>query len=62
MTILDEAHEYLYRYGTITDTTVDQIDLIRELTAALESLTPMIPIKVVVKKPKARRKTKKESP
>jgi hypothetical protein len=36
MTVLQEARQYLYRYGTITDTTIEPVDLIRDLVGALE--------------------------
>jgi hypothetical protein len=36
MTTLEEAKQYLYRYGWHTDTTIDPIDLIRALVAELE--------------------------
>lgn len=36
MTTLEEAKQYLYRYGWNTDTTIDPIDLIRALVEDLE--------------------------
>jgi hypothetical protein len=36
MAVLDDAKQYLYRYGTITDTTVEPVELIRDLVGELE--------------------------
>jgi hypothetical protein len=52
---LKEARRYLWRYGTMTDTTIDPIDLIRDLVITLERYEG-VPIKIVTKKPKARPK------
>ena len=52
--VLEEAKRYLYRYGTITDTTVDPVDLIRDLTSQLEKYEK--PSAEKAKKPKASRK------
>jgi hypothetical protein len=51
--VLAEARQYLWRYGVNTDTTVDPIELIRDLAVALEKHEePEKP----EKKPKARPK------
>lgn len=34
--VVSEAKQYLYRYGTNTDTTIDPIDLIRDLVRECE--------------------------
>ena len=34
--VLVEAKQYLFRYGINTDTTIDPVDLIRDLTVQLE--------------------------
>lgn len=56
--VLAEAKRYLYRYGCLTDTTIDPIDLIRALARELEKHEPMVPIRVQ-KKPKASAKSRK---
>lgn len=45
---LADARQYLYRYGTNTDVTIDPVDLIRDLVKECEKHEP--------KKPKARTK------
>ena len=39
---LAEAKRYLWRYGTITDTTIDPVDLIRDLVREHERLQRQI--------------------
>jgi hypothetical protein len=56
---LTEAKQYLYRYGTMTDTTVEPVELIRDLVVELErcearDVAVMIKVR---KKPKARAKS-----
>lgn len=46
--VLAEAKRYIYLYGTVTDTTIEPIELIRDLTAQLEKYEGKPP-----KKPKA---------
>ena len=49
--VVSEAKQYLYRYGINTDTTIDPIDLIRDLVRECEDLAPSD------KKPAARAKS-----
>lgn len=52
--VLVEAKQYLYRYGINTDTTIDPVDLIRDLTVQLEKHEGAVD--KPKKKPKARPK------
>jgi hypothetical protein len=53
--VVSEAKQYLYRYGVNTDTTIDPIDLIRDLVRECERGTVAHP----GKKPAARAKSYK---
>jgi hypothetical protein len=53
--VLVEAKRYLYRYGTVTDATIEPIDLIRDLTRELEKHEG-VPITIKTKKSKAKPK------
>ena len=50
-TVLAEAEQYLYRYGTNTDTTIDPVDLVRDLFGECKQLHAKLQ-----KKPAARAK------
>lgn len=53
--VVSEAKQYLYRYGVNTDTTIDPIDLIRDLVRECERGSVVSPNK----KPAARAKSYK---
>lgn len=53
--VLVEARRFLWRFGCATDTTVDPIELIRDLAIELEK-HETIAIQIRTKKPKARPK------
>ena len=38
VSVLAEAKQYLYRHGTMTDTTIDPVDLVRDLVRENEQL------------------------
>jgi hypothetical protein len=60
--VLAEAKRYLWRYGVNTDTTVEPVELIRDLTTELEDRVVELEIRVMreaqalKKKPRARAK------
>ena len=41
-TILEDARQYLFRYGVNTDMTVDPVDLIRDLADECERLADLV--------------------
>jgi len=53
--VLNETKQYLRRYGWATDTTIDPVELIRDLASELEKYEG-VPIRIRTKKPKARAK------